>query len=501
MRHAEHAATRAARAFRTRAATGLAVLVLVTTVGGCYRMRSSQGGGEAHFEPPRRVNAADVQLPPGYRIEPVATGLTFPTGVAFDDAGRPHVVESGYAYGEVWTTPQLLRIEPGQAPVVVARGGRNGPWNGVAYARGNFYVAEGGELEGGRILRVTPQGAVTALVERLPSLGDHHTNGPAIGPDGAIYFGQGTATNSAVVGNDNADFGWLKRHPQFHDTPCRDIVLSGVNYDSPNALRDSPATVATGAFLPYGTPAQRGQRVAGALPCNGAILRLAPDGGRLELVAWGLRNPFGLAFAPDGTLYVTDNAYDRRGSRPVWGAGDLLWRIRDGLWYGWPDYSGDRSVSEEEFAAPSEGPAQPVLKEPPNAPPKPAAVLGVHSSSNGFDFSRSADFGHAGEAFVAQFGDQAPVTGKVLGPVGFKVVRVDVRTGAIEDFAVNRGKDNGPASLLGHGGLERPVAARFSPDGRSLYVVDFGVLQMKGQQAVPRPGTGVLWRIERRAAP
>lgn len=93
--------------------------------------------------------------------------------------------------------------------------------------------------------------------------------------------------------------------------------------------------------------------------------------------------------------------------------------------------------------------------------------------------------------------------------MGFKVVCVDVHTGVIEEFAVNKGKENGPASKIGGGGLERPVAARFDPTGSSLYVVDFGVMTF-GQggkvrepwtkpqaTAEPRKGTGVLWRISR----
>jgi glucose/arabinose dehydrogenase len=67
--------------------------------------------------------------------------------------------------------------------------------------------------------------------------------------------------------------------------------------------------------------------IPGRVPCNGAILRVKPDGGHPELVAWGFRNPFGIAFSPAGGLYVTDNGYDDRGSRPVWGAGDLLWAV------------------------------------------------------------------------------------------------------------------------------------------------------------------------------
>jgi hypothetical protein len=105
--------------------------------------------------------------------------------------------------------------------------------------------------------------------------------------------------------------------------------------------------------------------------------------------------------------------------------------------------------------------------------------------------------GWRGQAFVAQFGDQAPVVGKVLGPVGFKVVRVDVVTGVVDDFAVNPGPTNGPASALGSGGLERPIAARFDPAGDALYVVDFGVLTMSSAGSTPHAGTGVLWRITR----
>ncbi len=121
----------------------------------------------------------------------------------------------------------------------------------------------------------------------------------------------------------------------------------------------------------------------------------------------------------------------------------------------------------------------------------------MHSSSDGFDFCRNPDFGYAGQAFIAQFGDQSPTSGKVLAPVGFKVVRVDPDTGVVEDFAVNRGRVNGPASLVGGGGLERPVAVRFDPTGTALYVVDFGVMTMSSKGPHPVRRTGVLWKISR----
>ncbi|HYC37305.1 MAG TPA: PQQ-dependent sugar dehydrogenase [Usitatibacter sp.] len=481
-----------------RAHTFPVVILSLAILGGCYGMRPSSGGGQvtAISQAPRVAQASDVGVPQGYRVEVVATGLNFPTGVAFDDAGRPHIVESGYSYGEVFTTPRLLRIEPNDAKTVIASGRGNGPWNGVAFAQGAFFVAEGGQLEGGRILRIAPNGETRAIVEGLPSLGDHHTNGPAVGPDGAIYFGQGTATNSGVVGEDNAQFGWLKRKPDFHDIPCRDIRLAGRMFESANPLGGGRVT--TGAFAPFGKNA--GSVVRGRLPCNGAIMKVSPNGGDLQLVAWGFRNPFGLAFDGSGRLFVTDNGYDERGSRPVWGTADHLWAVQPGTWYGWPDFSGERGLSDSHFQPPGKDVPGFVMAEHPNKPPRPAAYFGVHSSSNGLDFSRNPGFGHVGEAFVAQFGDMAPNAGKVLAPVGFKVVRVNTASGRIEDFMVNRGRDNGPASRVGGQGLERPVAVRFAPRGDALYVVDFGVMTMGPKGPEPRQGTGVLWRVTRGGA-
>ena len=488
---------------RAVAAVVFTLLACIST--GCFGPSPSKGGGQAKFKGARAVNPADVALPRGYRIQPVARGLTFPTGVAFDEDARPYVVESGYCYGEKWTTPRLLRIEPDGRKTVV-REGDNGPWNGVDYRNGFFYIAEGGQRDGGRILRVNREGGdVQVLVDNLPSIGDHHTNGPVVGRDGFVYFGQGTATNSGVVGTDNYKFGWLKRHPTFRDIPAQDVKLAGHNFRSANPLtRDPNDGAETGAFLPFGTPSFEGQVIKGQTLCTGAVLRVPAEGGDAEVVAWGLRNPYGLAFAPDGTLCVTENSYDVRGSRPVWGAGDVLWAINTGergKWYGWPDFHGSTPITKaDHYGAPFRSRAPKfLLAEHPNEPPDPVAKFGVHSSSNGIDFSRDGGFGYVGQAFIAQFGDMAPTVGKVLQPVGFKVVRVDVTGGTIDAFAANR-HGNGPASRLKRGGLERPNAVKFSPDGDALYVVDFGVVTMTKNGPVPRTGTGVLWRITREGA-
>lgn len=90
-------------------------------------MRGSKGGGQIGAVSPRTVNANDVALPPGYKIEAVATGLIFPIPMAFDDGGNLYVIEAGYSYGEVWSEPRLLRIEANGKTTVIAKGERNGP--------------------------------------------------------------------------------------------------------------------------------------------------------------------------------------------------------------------------------------------------------------------------------------------------------------------------------------------------------------------------------------
>ena len=469
--------------------------LLLLLLQGCYRLLSSEGGGELSYVPERRVvDPEDVLLPEGYKAEVLTSGLTFPTAMTFDEDRVPYVIEAGYSYGEVFLEPKLLRVEQDGSLTTIYAGGKNGPWNGVTYHNGFFYISEGGELQGGKILKVNKEGEVQILVEGLPSLGDHHTNGPVI-KDGYVYFGQGTATNSGIVGLDNAEFGWLYRYEDFHDIPCKDIVVNALNNKTKNILTDAPDDVAvTGPFSPYGNPVEPNEVIEGQIPCNGAVMRVPVEGGDLELVAWGFRNPYGMALAPNGEIFVTMNSYDVRGSRPIWGTGDLLWKLEKDKWYGWPDYNGHHKITHMEV--PGEPDPKPALAEYPGTPPHPVATFAVHSSSNGIDFSTNPDFGFEGEAFVAQFGDMAPGVGKVLTPVGYKVVRVNVENGIVEDFALNKIVENGPASWLRTGGLERPISVEFGPEGEALYIVDFGILMMSEEgDANPMKETGVIWKI------
>ena len=444
----------------------------------------------------RRYQPADILLPDGYSAELVAGGFTAPVHASFDPDGNVYVTESGH---KSESPPRVYRVDPvsGAKQLVVELTGERtiptGAATGTAWRDGALYLTNTDS-----ILRVDERsGSVADVVTGLPGLGDHQTNHPIIGPDGRLYWGQGCVTNMGVVGADNFGYEWLPKYPDVCDVPGGDVVLAGRNYRVPNVLGNPLTGVRSGAFSPFGRPTSPGQIIAGKAKASGAVLSCASDGSDIRVVAWGLRNPYGIGFHPDGRLFVTEHGSDERGARWIVGDLDDFYEIREGAWYGWPDFASGIRLDDPRWGDGGAG-REPVLAEFPDPdPPKPVASFEAHTGANGFDFSPGDRFGFAGEAFVALFGDLAPVTTpRQVVPAGFKVVRVHPDSGAINDFAVN--KVQGPASKLFHGGFERPSSCAFGPDG-ALYVVDFGQIKIAPEKGGIRmkQGTGALWRIRR----
>jgi hypothetical protein len=143
--------------------------------------------------------ASAVEVPEGFRVEVVISNLTYPTSVEFDDTGNMFVAEAGYSYGDSSVTPRILQISRDGIVTAIAQGPvLSGPINDLLWHNGWMYVSHRGKIS-----TLEPEGRVRDLVTGLPSEGDHHNNQLTVGPDGKIYFGQGTATNSGVVGPDN----------------------------------------------------------------------------------------------------------------------------------------------------------------------------------------------------------------------------------------------------------------------------------------------------------
>lgn len=431
----------------------------------------------AQHSPMNQILGFDIEH--GYSIEPIYEQLTTPINIIFTHHGDMLVADSGITDGN----GKVLKLTNNGFKVIAD--GFNAPLTGITEHEGLIYVAHR------RFVTVLdPSGKKTNIIEGLPSNGDHHNNRVVFGPDGKMYFGQGTATNSGVVGKDN---DWVAEHPFFHDHTGSTVRLRGENFTTNTFLEEfENRTVTTGAYSPFGVKTYEGEIVNGIVRSNGSILRANPDGSELELVAWGLRNPFRINFDQSNRLFAANHGYDVRGSRPIANAPDEFVLIRHGEWYGFPDFSAGQPVTMEKFKP--ENMRQPtfLLAEHPMQPPKPFTTFAPHSATMGFSFNYNRQFGPFGDAYIAEFGSNAPITtgGKPLPRVGHRISRIDMQTGKVYNFIKN--SSGLPASMSGNKGFERPIDAVFGPDG-ALYIADFAVFNA----GVPEAKTGKIWRVTR----
>jgi hypothetical protein len=420
------------------------------------------------------ILARSAELPGSAQLV-VVSDLNIPTSIVFDSSGRLYVAESGLAFGSAPTGGRVFQIlENGTRRCIVEN--LRPPVNGLSVYKNDLYISEGGNPGRISVVDINTLQRET-VIDNLPGGGNYHTNMAIMGDDGWLYFGQGALTNSGVVGPDSAMMPWLKevRHPC--DIPGCDISLSGWNGRSENE------EVSTGAFQEYGIEGRAGQTIKGALPCTAAIMRCRPDGSALELVAWGLRNPYGISFNRQGDLIAIDIGINDRGSRPIGNVPDCLYQVKQGQWYGWPDFAAGIPVTAKDYK-PQRGPLAGQTPsfllgnhEQLGAPAKPLHTFVKHAAPTKFCFEPNAN-----RIVLAMFGDKLPVTGPPGPRAGRCVGRLDMATGKKE-------------ILLGHT-FSRPIDVCFGPDN-SLYVLDFGHYEMRSPAKLDTTaGSGVLYKIE-----
>lgn len=417
------------------------------------------------------------------RFELVAEGLSFPTSVTFDEEGTIYVAESGLPFGGAAPGGRIWRLnDDGSRTLLIDH--LRAPVNGLTFYDGGLYISEGGHP--GRISRLELDRRQVTILDNLPGPGNYHTNMVAFGPDGKLYFSQGAMTNTGIVGLDAYELGWLRRLPHAHDLPGLDIVLTGVNVETANPLvNEVGVRTHTGAFAPFSTSTTVGQRIKAQLPATAAVMRCDPDGSKLELVAWGLRNAFALGFLPDGRLLAIDQGADDRGSRPVGNVPDLLFEVRQGAWYGWPDFFGGDPITDVTYL-PTRGPAPTfVLANHDELPPPEKALLRfpAHAAAVKFAVAPASLLHYAGHIYVALFGDEAPMTVPAGGPrVGRGLGRIDPHDWSLHPVVTES--------------LARPIDVRFGPLDNGLYVLDFGLFEMRDEGSVNAEAkSGKLWRL------
>jgi glucose/arabinose dehydrogenase len=506
---------------------------------GSYRdfpVSTSDEGDAEEFNLTRTVDPSKIKVPDGYEVEVLATDLSYATDITFGSNGEIYVSEAGrHFYGKIpkdAPPARILQIMPdgskkviydNNVPVEAIRSAEKSsempeglipPVEGVTYHPDNglIYVAHRT-----RVSTLDPKtGEFRTIIHDLPAWGIFHNTKIAIEPGtGKIVFAVSGQGNAAVVDFAITRVASFYNKPNAHEVPCEDVTLTGQNFLVEDRFSKEKGDAAlTGAFVPFGTETQPGQTIEGELICNSAFYRADPDGKNLERIAWGIRNAFHHAFSPDGRLIATNNSGNAIPPRVVFDDWETIYEIKEGEWYGWPDYYSSVPVTDERFQLPEDpdfAGAPSNLKflldeatrnrllQGRDAPPEPLVRVYPHVATQGFVFGRN-DFGiPENELLVAEFGSVQTFSTKGRAP-GHRVSRVNLETGESTPFIENKESVMLASATQGAGdragGLERPLRLAFGPDG-ALYLVDWGVFESFPPGKNAHPNTGVVWKITR----
>ena len=470
------------------------------------------------------IDRSLVEYPSGFELQAIIRNLTAPTAMAFGQDGTLVIVNDGMS-----DRPRIIAYKPdGTAfdiyprnislPFGIAGDKLElvGPIGGMVAANGKVYVAHRDRNRRGVVTAFDiATGAPSTVVADLPTEGEHGVLDLVLSRnDGRLYFSIGSITNSGVVGLDNWQQGWVIDHEQARDIPAVPLKLLGYRFDTPNpnaGLFGGTDLSVTAPFQAFGSSNQTWIRPASK--STASIYSISPAGGDLRLEAHGIRCARGLAFNDFGRLYATDQGMELRGTRPVKDDPDSLLRIIRNTWYGWPDFSTDLvPLTDTRFQPPPEMiiktgyPELAFLVDHQTSgllrPDRATLVQAVFPPLSGaakMDFapSNGAFKTYYGSVIVALSGDRAPfaTSGKsLLGPVGYKVVQVDVDNRQTHDFVYNTRQL--PAHMFNKhsDALERPFDVKFGPDG-AMYILDLGRVDIKDAKLVPVSHTGKLLKL------
>lgn len=474
------------------------------------------------------ANYPMIRLPKGFEIEKVVDKLTYPTSVCWDDQGRMYIAEAGGTFlDEDNASARILRVEGNQAIEVVNLDDRIYPAiSGMTWYKGAFYITHRDMELFGCVSRVTPDGEVTQILGGIvDAKSDHQPNDVRVGKDGRMYVCVGIAGNSGYMDENMIPF--VLKAPDGHPTPAKDIVLNGYNIELPDFREGGKGTVLTGAFVPFGTVTEPGQVIKGHNKCGGSILIFDPEDAEATVkpLAWGFRNAIGIAWNSKGELFLAENGYDNAAGRPINDYHDATYRVKEGEWYGWPDFAANMDpVTDAKFKPSSSaipptyrGKEERVAKEihflidhkaSGLKQPDKSLVLGLHevnSSPSKPDIAPDSWGDYKDHLFVPEYGDFQWITNPMRDKfAGNRIAAIGTDGDGEQDvkpFIQN--EKTGPASQQGKPGegIERPYDVKFGPDG-SMYIVDFGSHRpslkriAKGHFPIEFDReSGVLWKV------
>jgi putative heme-binding domain-containing protein len=249
----------------------------------------------------RRATAAKhVTAIPGFEVTLLRTATKAEgswVSLEFDGQGRLLIGREG---------PGILRLtlpkrRLGRTRVELVNDTLN-ECRGLLWAHGSLY-ANANNSKGFYRLRDTTGNdqfdEVTLLSKTSGGVG-HGRNSIALGPDGLIYLTHG---NDVRLPDDFAP-GPMSAHRNFAQDQLLPCEWNRVMFNQ------------------------------GIRPPAGHVIRTDRDGKRWELVAGGFRNPYGLAFHPDGELFVFDADMERDEGSP-WYRPTRVNHVVSGGDYGW----------------------------------------------------------------------------------------------------------------------------------------------------------------------
>ncbi len=505
-----------------------------------------------------KPDPSKVVVPEGYEVGILASGLDTPSSATVDKEGNVWVAISGKLLGgpdEIDPAHVKVFDKTGKLIKEVGKGTFTTVMNEIAYCAetDTIIIPEYGE-------KIWQQkgidGKLELIVQDLP-IGDHR-NGGATCKDGYLYFALGLPSNTGFADPDNHgwtdipnDPFWAKHQDGHgttpHDPVCRDIVHTGLNVKSSDGRL-------TGALLPVGVAAKPGQVIKAQVPCGGSVMRVkmsdrGQDGlyahEKMEVYAYGFRNQAGVEFGPKGSkfenaLAVSDNGANDLGNRRVANGAEKLFIVTEkGQDAGFPDKEGFNFVTNKRFGwrnyngAPIDRPYPNLyIGEDPFIPAKVAYRFAPHLEGNRgvpliaanpnpdgyinpileWDTNNPIDgiawsakgFGTDNSLFGAVYGilDTGPES---LVPTWPAVLHVEfLEPTGVKWSYFARNKEMGPSAYQkpeNVGGLERPNDVVFSPDGKTMYIVDYGEVYTDFTMPSPFytvPKSGVIWTVTRK---
>jgi glucose/arabinose dehydrogenase len=334
----------------------------------------------------RRLATAVPQVPPGFKVELFADGLSEPREMRVAPNGDIFVAETGA--GRI----RILRSADGDSKPSVNQifaSGLNQPFGMAFFPSGD-----------------NPQWVYVANMDsvvRFPyAAGDSKASGKPEIIVAGLPTGGGHTTRNLVFTTDNK----------------RMLVSVGSRSNDAEGLgRLIGVLQSWSGEHPLGAS-------LGSETDRAAVLMFDPDGKRLGVFATGIRNCVGLAIHPaSGDLYCSTNERDGLGDNLV---PDYITRVREGAFYGWPwfyigdnedpRHIGERADLRGKIATPD-------------------VLIQAHSASLGLAFYNGRMFPpeYSGDGFAAEHGswNRSKRT-------GYKVIRIRLKdgspTGEYQDF-------------------------------------------------------------------